>query len=70
MTRLAGNPAGGTKHMAIEKIRVEQHSFMGSVWFGGWMFTLGYLQLTFWKGLLALVVWPYYIGATVSRLAH
>jgi hypothetical protein len=56
--------------MAVEKIRIEQHSFMGSLWFGGWLFTLGYLQLTFWKGLLALVVWPYYLGTTFSRLAH
>jgi hypothetical protein len=58
------------RSMAIEKIRIEQHSFMGSVWFGGWLFTLGYLQLTFWKGLLALVVWPYFLGARFSPFLH
>jgi len=43
---------------------------MGSLWFGGWLFTLGYLQLPFWKGLVGVVVWPYYLGVTFSRLAH
>jgi hypothetical protein len=33
------------------------------IWFVGWLFTIGYLELTFWKGLLALIVWPYYLGA-------
>ena len=56
--------------MATDRIRIEQHSFMGSVWFAGWLFTLGYLQLTFWKGLVGLVIWPYYLGVTLSRLAH
>lgn len=35
------------------------------VWFGGWLFTIGYLKLTFWKAALALVIWPYYIGLAV-----
>jgi hypothetical protein len=35
---------------------------MGTVWFGAWLFTIGYLHLTFWKGVLAIVLWPYYLG--------
>ncbi len=35
---------------------------MGGLWFVGWLFTIGFLQLAFWKGVLALVVWPYYLG--------
>jgi len=54
----------------MEKIRIEHHCFMGTAWFGGWLLTLGYLHLTFWKGLLALVVWPYYLGATFSPIPH
>jgi hypothetical protein len=50
----------------MEKIRIEQHSSMGTAWIGGWLFTLGYLQLTFWKGVLGIVVWPYYLGAVFS----
>jgi hypothetical protein len=50
----------------MERIRIEQHSFMGSVWFAGWLFTIGFLRLMFWKGLLAIVVWPYYLGVAFS----
>jgi len=36
---------------------------MGPVWFIGWLFTIGYLQMPFfWKGVLALIIWPYYLG--------
>ena len=35
------------------------------LWAGGWLFTIGYLKLAFWKAVLALVIWPYYIGAAV-----
>ncbi len=45
-----------------ERIRIEQHSFGGMLWFGGWLFTLGFLGLSFWKGVLALLIWPYYLG--------
>ena len=54
----------------MEKIRVEQHSVSGTAWFAGWLFTIGFLHLTFWKGALAIVLWPYYIGLTVSSVAH
>ncbi|MBZ0227369.1 MAG: hypothetical protein K8F58_02790 [Bauldia sp.] len=47
----------------MEKIRIEQHSSIGLAWVAGWLFTLGYLQLTFWKGALAIFIWPYFIGA-------
>ena len=50
----------------MEKIKIEQHSLTGGVWFGAWLFTIGVLHLTFWRGLLALVLWPYYIGTAVS----
>ena len=54
----------------MQKIRIEQHTFMGTVRFAGWLFTIGFLHLTFWKGVFALVVWPYYLGAHFSALAH
>jgi hypothetical protein len=52
------------------KIRIEQHSFAGVLWFGSWLFTIGYLHLGFWKGFFAVVVWPYFIGQHVSALMH
>ena len=54
--------------VAMEKIRIEQHSVGGLLWVVGWLFTVGYLQLPFWKGLLATLLWPYYLGLTVSSL--
>jgi len=35
---------------------------LAPVWFIGWLFTIGFVRLTFWKGLLALVIWPFYLG--------
>jgi hypothetical protein len=49
-----------------EKIRIEQHSATGMLWFGGWLFSIGFLHLTFWKAVLGLLIWPYYIGVTVA----
>lgn len=54
--------------LVMEKIRIEQHSVGGLLWIGGWLFTVGFLQLTFWKGVLAMVGWPYYLGATFSSV--
>lgn len=42
-------------------------TFLGPIWAVGWLFTIGYLKLTFWKGVLALIVWPYYLGAFFHR---
>ena len=52
----------------MERIQIEQHSSLGIVWFGGWLFTIGYLQLMFWKGLFAIVLWPYYLGTAFSTV--
>ena len=50
----------------MERIRIEQHSFGGLLWFGAWLFTIGYLHLSFWKGVLAIVIWPYYLGVAIT----
>jgi uncharacterized membrane protein len=54
----------------MQKIKIEQHSFIGTVWIMGWLFTVGFLGLGFWKGVLAIIVWPYYLGVLFSSLAH
>jgi len=54
----------------MEKIKIEQHSFMGIFWIWPWLFTIGFLHLTFWKGVLAFVLWPYYLGTWSSSLLH
>lgn len=48
--------------MHRDRIKIEQHSFTGSLWIIGWLFTIGFLHLSFGKGLLAIVVWPYFLG--------
>jgi len=52
----------------MEKIKVTNQSATGLSWFAGWLFTVGFLKLAFWKGLLALILWPYYIGVYVSSI--
>ena len=46
----------------MENIVVSNHNSLGGIWAIGWLFTIGYLRLSFWKGVLALFVWPYFIG--------
>ena len=34
----------------------------GMLWFAGWLFTIGFMQLVWWKAILALIAWPYFLG--------
>lgn len=56
------------KQYSMEKIKIEHHTVSGGLWFAAWIFTIGYLQLSFWQGVLAIIIWPYYIGAHFSPL--
>ncbi len=53
-----------------QTIQIQQHTFMGMVWCAAWLFTIGYLHLSFWRGILAIFLWPYYIGAHLSAITH
>ncbi len=53
-----------------QKIRIEHHPFLGFGWFASWLFTIGFLHLTFWNAVWAIVVWPYCLGVHVSALTH
>ena len=50
----------------MEKIKIEQHTTSGSLWFAGWLFTIGFLHLSFGKAVVALLLWPYFLGLTFS----
>ena len=40
----------------------------GPIWLIGWLFSIGYLHMPFfWKGVLAIIIWPYYLGAALTR---
>jgi hypothetical protein len=55
---------------SMPRIKIENHMFSGGLWFGAWLFTIGFLKLAFWQGVLAIVIWPYYIGIALSALPH
>lgn len=40
---------------------------LSGLWFSGWLFTLAFAKLGFWYGVLAIFVWPYFLG---GALAH
>lgn len=43
-------------------VHVENVSKGAPVWCIGWLFTIGFADLSFGKGLLALLIWPVYLG--------
>lgn len=58
----------GPERKAV-RVRAEKSSrgnpgppLAGMLWFGGWLFSIGFLKLVWWKALLGLVVWPYFLG--------
>lgn len=52
----------------MDKIKVEQHGFTAFSWFAGWLFTIGFLHLAFWPGVLAVVLWPYFLGVEIAAM--
>jgi len=53
----------------MEKIKIEHHTLSGGLWVAAWLFTIGYLGLGFWQGVLAVVLWPYYLGVALSAFS-
>ena len=49
---------GGTLNVA---------GLIGPLWFGGWLFTIGYLHLQMPTLLFALALWPYYLGVAIHH---
>lgn len=44
----------------------ENASLVGPVWYIGWLFTVAFAKLSFFKALLALLFWPYYLGLALA----
>jgi hypothetical protein len=34
----------------------------GVIWFAGWLFTITFAHLVWWKIILGIVVWPLFLG--------
>ena len=56
------------RHHHMHRRGVHGGPMMGSIWCIGWLFSIGYLQMAFfWKGVLALLIWPYYLGRALMH---
>jgi uncharacterized membrane protein len=53
-----------------QKIRIEHHPLLGLGWVAAWLFTIGFLHLSFWRSVLAILLWAYYLGVHFSALAR
>ena len=51
--------------MVTDSPGVRVDSGFGIVWFIGWLFTIGFLKLAFWNAVLAIIIWPYYLGVAL-----
>lgn len=47
----------------MSQIQIKQEIMTGGLWFAAWLFSIGFVKLTFWQGVMAVVIWPYYMGA-------
>ena len=54
----------------MERVQIVQHGVGGLLWIAAWLFTIGFLHLTFWKGVLALLLWPYFLGTTFASMTR
>lgn len=48
----------------MDEIIIIENSVVSGIWFIAWLFTIGFLKLSFWQGVLAIIIWPYYLGVT------
>ncbi len=46
--------------------RNENPACIGVIWFIGWLFTIGFAKLVWWKAAIALLFWAYYLGQALS----
>jgi len=40
-------------------------SLGGMFWIAGWLFTIGYARPAWWEDIIALFIWPYYLGSSL-----
>jgi hypothetical protein len=50
----------------VMKGKMEVAGLVGPLWFIGWLFTIGFADLSFWRSVVALVIWPYYLGSALG----
>ena len=50
----------------VIKGKMEMAGVVGPLWLIGWLFTIGFVDLSFWRAVWALLVWPYYLGSVLG----
>lgn len=50
-----------------QKVQVNATLGLGSLWFTGWLFSVGYVGLDMVRGVIALLLWPYFLGAYLAE---
>jgi hypothetical protein len=40
----------------------------GVIWFIGWLFTWSFGSLVWWKILVGIIAWPYFLGEVVRHI--
>jgi hypothetical protein len=50
----------------VVKGKMEVAGLVGPTWLIGWLFTIGFTHLPFGKAVLAIALWPYYLGSALS----
>lgn len=50
----------------VVKGKMDVAGLMGPVWFIGWLFTIGFAGLSFGKAILAIILWPYFLGSALG----
>lgn len=46
--------------------RIDLPGLTGIIWVIGWMFTIGFADLSIPRLIYAAVLWPYYLGAALA----
>ena len=59
----AANDGSDTQRKTV----VHNTTHIAGLWFAGWLFAIGFCKLVWWKALVALVLWPYFLGALLAR---
>ena len=54
-----------TTETKTKTTQVHSGTTAGAFWFAGWMFTIAFAKLIWWKILLGLIVWPWYLALAV-----
>lgn len=54
----------------MEKIKIKNQAFTAFSWFAAWLFTISFLDLPLLKAILAIILWPYYIGEYIRAIVN